>query len=249
MYYAVGNIMEGRYGAEDQLEGIFERRGEPHENWLVDEPFYESFITTTSSEAAFKDVMSDVGCNEPMLDEHDQRVIDETLHGEARYKGSITGHPGLPDTQDDVGGWDDYGNESRPADWDPDNDGLPTWWENLHNLNPNSPKDDFSDANADPDGDGYTNLEDYLSWLAVPHFECRKGESVEIYLAPYARGYDVESRSFKVNGAAGGEVVLKRESSIAVFRASSTGLGSFSFAVADESGDGRESLVNVRVTD
>ena len=218
MYYADGNVMEGHFDEGDKLAGVFERRGEPHENWIVDEPFYESHVSTTSAEAAFKDVLSDVGCNEPMLDEHDQRVIDETLHGEARYKGSITGHPGLPDSQDDVGGWDDYGDEQRDTGWDPDNDGLPTWWEKLHNLNPNSPADDFSDANGDPDEDGYTNLEDYLAWLAVPHFDCRIDETLEIDLAQFARGYDVEKRSFEVNEAKAGEVTLKQDTAVAVFK-------------------------------
>ena len=41
-------------------------------------------------------------------------------------------------------------------------DGLPDWWEQMCGTNPNSPKGDFSDANADANGDGYTALEDYL---------------------------------------------------------------------------------------
>lgn len=40
-----------------------------------------------------------------------------------------------------------------------DGDGLPDTWESAHGLNPNDP----TDATADPDGDGSTNLEEYLS--------------------------------------------------------------------------------------
>ena len=80
-----------------------------------------------------------------------------------RYKGSISGLPGLPDSQEDVGGWEDYPEIHRPADWDTDRDGLPNHWEIDKNLNPA----DDSDGGLDSDGDGYTNLEDYLNWLAA----------------------------------------------------------------------------------
>jgi hypothetical protein len=73
----------------------------------------------------------------------------------------------LPDTQDDVGGWDDYPQVRRDASFDTDGDGLPNEWETAHGLNPQSPAGDFADANADPDGDGYTNLDDYLHGLTI----------------------------------------------------------------------------------
>jgi hypothetical protein len=41
---------------------------------------------------------------------------------------------------------------------------MPDWWEVAHKLNPN----DAADRNPDRDGDGYTNLEEYLNWLAEP---------------------------------------------------------------------------------
>jgi len=44
---------------------------------------------------------------------------------------------------------------------DSDKDGMPDVWEKNHGLDPNDP----SDGNADRDGDGYTNLEEYLGWL------------------------------------------------------------------------------------
>lgn len=40
---------------------------------------------------------------------------------------------------------------------DGDGDGLPDWWESANGLNPNDP----ADASADPDGDGWTNLQEY----------------------------------------------------------------------------------------
>jgi hypothetical protein len=166
-YYVAGNIMEGRYGADEPLKGVRGQRNEPIKDFIVDKPFFDHHVTTQSAEAAYDNVLADVGCNVPMLDEHDQRVIDETRSGAAAHKGSISGLPGLPDTQDDVGGWDDYPEARRPADWDTDHDGLPNAWETAHDLNPNSPADDMSDANANPDGDGFTNLEAYLNGLAA----------------------------------------------------------------------------------
>ena len=43
---------------------------------------------------------------------------------------------------------------------DSDGDGLPDWWELDHNLNPMDPNG-VNGANGDPDGDGFTNLQEY----------------------------------------------------------------------------------------
>ena len=67
----------------------------------------------------------------------------------------------MPDSQDDVGGWDKYPEVQRPADWDTDRDGMPDAWEKRAGLNPK----DAADASADRNGDGYTNLEQYLGSL------------------------------------------------------------------------------------
>jgi hypothetical protein len=50
---------------------------------------------------------------------------------------------------------------AAPAD--ADNDGMPDFWETGMGLNPNS----ASDNSADNDGDGYTNIEEYLNDLAL----------------------------------------------------------------------------------
>jgi hypothetical protein len=56
-------------------------------------------------------------------------------------------------------GWENW----RPsADLDTDGDGMPNHWENENNHDSYKP----SDGSVDSDGDGYTNLEGYLSWLA-----------------------------------------------------------------------------------
>jgi pectate lyase len=48
---------------------------------------------------------------------------------------------------------------SAPAPVDSDHDGMPDEWEKKYGLDPNDP----SDAAKDLDGDGYTNLEEYLN--------------------------------------------------------------------------------------
>jgi hypothetical protein len=164
-YYVEGNVMEGHYGADEPLAGVRGQRHEPIEGFVVDKPFFESYVETESAQEAYEDVLADVGCNLPMLDDHDQRVIEETRAGTTTFKGSVSGIAGLPDKQEDVGGWDDYPETRRPADWDTDHDGLPNAWETQQGLNPHSIAGDFSDANADADGDGFTSLEAYLNGL------------------------------------------------------------------------------------
>ena len=67
----------------------------------------------------------------------------------------------VPNTQDDVGGWPAITEVHRLADFDTDNDGMPDAWETARGLNPNDANDGASDS-----GDGYTNLEKYLNYLA-----------------------------------------------------------------------------------
>ncbi len=50
-----------------------------------------------------------------------------------------------------------YGALSKLADTD--NDGMPDGWERIHGLNPDSP----DDADIDPDGDGYSNVEEFTT--------------------------------------------------------------------------------------
>ncbi|BET67478.1 pectate lyase [Opitutales bacterium ASA1] len=50
--------------------------------------------------------------------------------------------------------------EGGVAPLDTDGDGMPDAWERAHGLDPH-----VQDHNEDPDGDGYTNLEDYLNSL------------------------------------------------------------------------------------
>src|SRR5262249_31721209 len=60
------------------------------------------------------------------------------------------------------GGVGGTGSFTRPANYDTDGDGMPDAWEKVHGLNPS-----VTDNNGDFDGDGYTNLEEYLNDVAA----------------------------------------------------------------------------------
>jgi hypothetical protein len=165
-YYFDGNIMEGKFGVKDQEKGReagTEKGGKvptEYSPWS-DKPFFESFVKTHDAKETFTNVLANVGCNFPALDEHDTRILEEVRTGKTKYKGSKTGLPGLPDSQEDVGGWDNYPEIKRPADWDKDGDGMPDAWEKQYGLDPADP----ADGNKDLNGDGYTNLEKYINSL------------------------------------------------------------------------------------
>src|SRR5690606_35077885 len=102
-----------------------------HYETFVPEPFFESHVNTQTALHAYKLVLSDVGANQPVFDDHDVRMISETINGTFSARGSVTNKPGLPDHQDDVGGYENYPEVHRTSDWDTDQDGLPDWWENI----------------------------------------------------------------------------------------------------------------------
>lgn len=167
-YYFAGNVMPGHFDESNQEKGrkiSYVNRDASSVTWdvFVNQPFFESHVTTQTAGEAYEDVLEDVGCNRPMLDEHDERIIEEVKKGTYTYEGSRTGYPGLIDNERDCGGLEEYPEERRPDDWDSDHDGMPDEWEEEHGLNP----DNADDRNDDElSVDGYTNLEMYLNELA-----------------------------------------------------------------------------------
>jgi hypothetical protein len=173
-----------------------------------------------------------------MVDNHDTRQLLEALNGTNTYFGSVSGLPGLPDSENDVGAWENYPEIHRDASWDSDHDGLPDWWEIIKGLNPNSPPGDFSDANADLVGDEYTELDRYLNWMAAPHYDCPNNGTLDVDLSQFTRGFTlspVRSVSSPINGT----VVVLGDGKTARFTpgAGFSGLAEFRFAVTDAQGD------------
>jgi len=193
-YYVKGNIRENVGGTktQDALNDTYKYTTSNDQvvNWtvFVDKPFFESQATIESAEAAYKNVLCDVGCNEPVLDNHDTRMVSETLSGTTSTVGSKSGVKGLIDSETDAGceGFNGLNivSASREADYDSDLDGIPNWFEKAKGWNEN-----VANNNADSDNNGYTDLEDYLNWMALPHFIVPKSQQTTIGLSTYFASY------------------------------------------------------------
>ncbi|MBQ8190805.1 MAG: T9SS type A sorting domain-containing protein [Bacteroidaceae bacterium] len=202
-YYVSGNIRESINGTLTQdKENVTYRTkvsGGQVVNWdvFVDEPFFESHATIEPAKLAYKTVLSDVGCNQPFFDNHDTRMVEETLKGTYTYKGSRTKYPGLIDKESDSEGFEGLNivASARPANFDTDQDGMPDWWEKAKGLDPNT-----ADNNKDEDRDGYTALEDYLNWMACPHYIIKSQAAYTIDLKTLFAGFDNDP-SFKVTSS------------------------------------------------
>ena len=159
-------------------------------DYLLGEPLFPSYATIHSAQDAMKIVTSTSGATMPMRDEHHQRNIRETLDGTWTYKGSKSGIKGEIDTEEDITehaagkGWEEYPEEHRAANWDTDGDGMPDWWEQCIGSNASE-----ANQNDDPDGDGWTLLEDYLEFMAHPYLMIEPNGQGTIDLKPYFAGF------------------------------------------------------------
>ena len=208
-YYVNGNIRQAKgNGAEtthSYKEGgdndiyKYELSGGQVLDWtvFVNKPYFDSRATVETARAAFKNVLSDVGCSLPILDNHDVRMIGETLNGTYSTIGSRKGTKGIIDNENDSGcegfGGLNIVTAERPTGWDSDGDGIPAWFETAMGWS-----DSDKNNNADNDDDYWTDLEEYLNWVAVPHFEnMAVGEEQTIDLSAYFAGYG-ESVKFEI---------------------------------------------------
>lgn len=189
--YVSGNVRENANGSKTaDAEGVTYRY-ETYNSQVLDwepwseEPFFPSNAEVETAEAAFRNVLSDVGCNLPFILNHDSRVINESLHGTTSTVGRYTGMKGLPDCESDAGGYAslDIEEASREEGWDSDLDGIPDWFEALAGTDPMTPNN-----NDDRDGDFFTDLEEYLAWIASPNYII--DGSIEISLPTFFAGYD-----------------------------------------------------------
>lgn len=107
-----------------------------------------SGISVQPALQAYNLLLANAGVVVPKRDPVDERVLADVT--------DRTG--GLIVSQGDVGGWPVLNPAAAPTDTD--NDGMPDVWELVHGLNIN-----IDDSAGDRDGDGYTNIEEYINQL------------------------------------------------------------------------------------
>lgn len=148
-------------------------------SYIVNTRFPAPPVTTTSAQQAYLDVLANAGARVPMMDAVDRRVIEEVKHGEGKIIDCVSANElrspidcstrvhltsadytkyGINDPLD-AQGWPIFDAGTPPQD--SDQDGMPDSWETQHGLNPNT-----DDSAQDRNGDGYTNIEEYINGLA-----------------------------------------------------------------------------------
>ena len=151
--------------AENYVEGSPEVTAD---NWLgvagssftkLATPWKAMPIHQQSPKAAYLTVLEHAGCSLPRRDSIDTRIIEEVRGGKATF-----GKNGIIDRPSDVGAWPKLKSGTAPTDTD--NDGMPDEWEEKYGLDANK----ADDSSSDKDGDGYTNVEEYLNGTKPTEF-------------------------------------------------------------------------------
>jgi pectate lyase len=146
-FYLEDNIVEGQ--PDRKLGDWLPRRDQEGYNTITIAPaaFVAAPVRTVPASQILAEVLAGAGATLPVRDAVDARIISECRE----RSGAII------DSQWEVGGWPEYKHGRPPIDLD--RDGMPDAWETVRKLNPR----DASDAARDRDGDGYTNIEEYIN--------------------------------------------------------------------------------------
>lgn len=176
--YVSGNIMDGypnitknNWDGGVQIEDM-DNAGEYQADMRVEKPLPMPRMMIMSAKDAYEYVLDNAGATLPKRDAVDTRVIEQVRTGKIQYKDNTGSKIGseyikrrLPEDSykqgiiydiAQVGGYPEY--KGTPYK-DTDGDGIPDEWETRHKMNPKDAKDAVLDAN----GDGYTNIEDFLN--------------------------------------------------------------------------------------
>lgn len=145
-----GNFLDingnGRFDGRDVgwklFQGKYSKAGQP---------FDVSTGPIEPAEAAISRVLERAGAFWWQRDEIDARIVGQVRQQTGKMIQDIS----------DVGGFPTITPVHRPADFDTDRDGMADAWERARKLVVGE-----KDHNGDDDGDGYTNLEEYLQELA-----------------------------------------------------------------------------------
>ena len=195
-------------------------------------------VTQDDHLTAYKKVISsagplrlDVNSQKPLRDEVDALLINDVVTQKHRH---------LNYQQIDANGLGNGGMgtlSSTPAPTDTDKDGVPDYWEKAVGLNPN-----LDDHNGTvpcvfayvPGNVGYTWLEDYLQWLAIPHGVVAKGTSLDVDMARFTSGLKTGA-VYTVSSAVNGTVSVSADGHTAQFvpDANFVGRAGFKFSGTD----------------
>jgi hypothetical protein len=170
--YRNGNVLDSNKDA-DANDGVAVSNGGPASPLWVGGVNTYAGVTDTATQT-FDRVLNYVGANwwtrDAVINTPDERIINEARTG----NGKVIAWADDPWNNDPAEGveWRMLKNTpqtNRAADWDTEasvgygvGDGMPSWWELDHGLNP-----DARDDAGDFDSDGYTNLEEYLNEIAA----------------------------------------------------------------------------------
>jgi hypothetical protein len=182
--YVNGNIVEGNAKVtKDNWDGGVQPdvKAEALETALAgirtNAPFAHAPLKIQSAKQAYEYDLANAGATLPKRDVVDQRVVETVRTGKVVAKAGpdaaadfshvgysqqvideILAHisKGIITNPSQAGGYPEY--QGKPYK-DSDGDGMPDDWEKAHGLNPNDP----SDASGDLNGDGYTNIEEFIN--------------------------------------------------------------------------------------
>lgn len=149
-WYVAGNVFEEH--PEITAENWKGMQG-PEQLARVNTAFEGWPVNQQPAEAAYASVLASAGATLPRRDAVDARVVGVVRTGKTHNADGIIRDP------NEVGGYPSYTFDPATVPADSDADGMPDKWENTHQFN----ADDPSDGAADSDGDGYTNVEEFLN--------------------------------------------------------------------------------------
>jgi hypothetical protein len=118
---------------------------------------------------------------------------------------------------------------------------MPDWWEALAGSNPAE-----ADHNADPDHDGYTQLEDYQNWLAEPHYVIGIGGQQLVDLKKLFAGF-TKSPAYKAETVSGSALVTVDNGQLSM-KVTEQGLTAVDVTVADSEGSTMTRRINIAAT-
>ena len=198
-YYVEGNLLEADGAVIDNpyvVNTQKDEEGNPvegaYEPVKSETKVVDNGATYEDARTAYARVLSEVGAS-LKRDNTDKRIISDVVKGTASFETSENGMIATIEDSD----YDVYENVTRTDTWDANQNGIADWFEALTGR---------TDAQGDPDGDGYTNLEDYLNFIAAPYAIVTEAAPAtfnlsEIFVGLNGPQYSVQGVEGKVEGS------------------------------------------------